>query len=243
MPPRDETARGIIIPFPAAAIRRPPTTFATQPPAGSRVPPRGRLVLAGLALATLVAVVLVAFLVASLAARAAQGRAWRPGPVLHALRSTVPGSVNVLIAGLDAENGTEAAPATRSDAILLLHLDGARERAWLVSIPRDTRVTVPGQGERRIETAYALGGAPLLVSTVERLTRLPVDHVALIDRTGLRRLTDGVGGVALALDPPAGSNQAGGLALEMSGAMAVDYVNEPEPAAAGDLTHIQREHR
>ena len=243
MPPRDETARGIIIPFPAAAIRRPPTTFATQPPAGSRVPPRGRLVLAGLALATLVAVVLVAFLVASLAARAAQGRAWRPGPVLHALRSTVPGSVNVLIAGLDAENGTEATPATRSDAILLLHLDGARERAWLVSIPRDTRVTVPGQGERRIETAYALGGAPLLVSTVERLTRLPVDHVALIDRTGLRRLTDGVGGVALALDPPAGSNQAGGLALEMSGAMAVDYVNEPEPAAAGDLTHIQREHR
>ena len=243
MPPRDETARGIIIPFPATAIRRPPTTFATQPPAGSRVPPRGRLVLAGLALATLVAVVLVAFLVASLAARAAQGRAWRPGPVLHALRSTVPGSVNVLIAGLDAENGTEAAPATRSDAILLLHLDGARERAWLVSIPRDTRVTVPGQGERRIETAYALGGAPLLVSTVERLTRLPVDHVALIDRTGLRRLTDGVGGVALALDPPAGSNQAGGLALEMSGAMAVDYVNEPEPAAAGDLTHIQREHR
>jgi len=243
MPRRDETARGIIIPFPATAIRRPPTTFATQPPAGSRVPPRGRLVLAGLALATLVAVVLVAFLVASLAARAAQGRAWRPGPVLHALRSTVPGSVNVLIAGLDAENGTEAAPATRSDAILLLHLDGARERAWLVSIPRDTRVTVPGQGERRIETAYALGGAPLLVSTVERLTRLPVDHVALIDRTGLRRLTDGVGGVALALDPPAGSNQAGGLALEMSGAMAVDYVNEPEPAAAGDLTHIQREHR
>jgi len=148
-----------------------------------------------------------------------------------------------VLAGLDAEDGVQAAPAPRSDVILLLHLDADRDAAWLVSIPRDARVTVPGHGERRVESAWSLGGAPLFVSTIERLTRLPVDHVAVVDRTGLRRLTDGVGGVALALDPPAGSSQAGGLALELSGAMAVDYMDAPEPAAAGDLEHIRREHR
>ena len=245
MPPRDETARGIIIPFPAAAIRRPPPTFATQPQAGSRVPARARLMLAWLALGALLTAGLVALLVVSVASRAAHQRAWRPGPVLGTpFRSTVPGSVNVLIAGLDAENDTLAANAARSDAILLLHLDAAREQAWLVSIPRDVRVTVPGQGERCIESAYALGGAPLFVSTFERLTRLPVDHVAVIDRAGLRRLTDGVGGVALELDADAASRrQAGCLALQVSGAMAVDYVNESESPAAGDLAHIQREHR
>ena len=245
MPPGDEPARGIIIPFPAAAIRRSPaTTFVTQPVRASRVPPRGRMVLAWFAAGALVAAFVIAFLLAGAASRAAHGRGSPGDAASAALRPTVAGSVNVLIAGLDAEDGTQREPAARSDAILLLHLDADRERAWLVSIPRDARVTVPGHGERRIEAAFALGGSPLLVATFERLTRLPLDHVAIFDRTGLRRLTDGVGGVALDLDPPAGVGRPhGGLALVLSGAMAVDYVNGPGTSAAGDLEHIRREHR
>jgi len=68
--------------------------------------------------------------------------------------------------------------------------------------------------------------------------------VALFDRSGIRRLTDGLGGVALALDPPAGIEpSSAGLALELSGAMAVDYVHGQESAPPGDLEHIRREHR
>jgi len=242
VPPGDQPARGIIIPFPAAAIRRLPATFVTQPVHASRVPPRGRMALTWFAAGSLVAALLVAFLLASAASRAARG-APRSGVASATLRPTVPGSVNVLIAGLDAEDGTLAEPAARSDAILLLHLDADRGRAWLVSIPRDARVTVPGHGERRIETAFAFGGSPLLVATFERLSRLPLDHVAIFDRTGLRRLTDGVGGVALDLDPPADGRTHGGLALVLSGAMAEDYVNGPETSPTGDLEHIRREHR
>jgi len=246
MPPGDEPARGIIIPFPAAAIRRSPaTTFVTQPVRASRVPPRGRMALAWFAAGSVVAALLAAFVFATAASRAARGRGARPGDAaIAALRPTVPGSVNLLIAGLDAEVGTQAGPAARSDAILLLHLDADRGRAWLVSIPCDVRVTVPGHGERRIEAAFAFGGPPLLVATFERLTRLPIDHMAIFDRTGLRRLTDEVGGVALDLDPPAGVGlPRGGLAVVMSGAMAVDYMNGPERSPAGDLEHIRREHR
>jgi LCP family protein required for cell wall assembly len=129
---------------------------------------------------------------------------------------------------------------------MLLHLDADREQAWLVSIPRETRVTVPGHGEYRIDAACALGGPALFVKTFERLTRLPVDHVALIDRTGFRRLTDGVGGVPLNLDPHGAADpdsHLGRLALEMSGAMALDYVSEPRPATSHDQEHIEREHR
>jgi LCP family protein required for cell wall assembly len=240
MPPPNEPVRGIIIPFPAAAIRKPPTpAFVTRP--AFRVPPRGRMALAWFAVGSLVTALLAAFLVAGAASRAARRQGGRSGAV-SGLRTTVPGSVNLLIAGLDAEDGTRAdAP---SDVVALLHLDATREQAWLVSIPRDARVTLPGHGDRRIEAAYELGGPALLVATFERLSRLPVDHVAVIDRTGLRRLTDGVGGVALELDPPAGSDaRHGSLALEVNGAMAVDYVSELERSPAGDLDHIRREHR
>lgn len=245
MPPPDEPARRNIIPFPAAAIRRPPApAFVTRPPSVLTVPARGRLALVWFTLGSLAAALLAAFMIASAASRAAHRHQGRTEPVGAALRSTVPGSVNLLIAGLDAEDGTRQAPAASSDAVLLLHLDADREQAWLVSIPRDARVTLPDHGEHRIEAAYALGGAALFVATFERFTRLPVDHVAVIDRTGLRRLTDGVGGVALDLDPAAGAGPAnGGLALEMTGAMAVDYVSPPEPTPAGDSEHIRREHR
>src|SRR5262245_20652119 len=109
MPIREEPARGIIIPFPAAAIRRPPTpAFVTQSARPQRAYARSRTAL-WLALSSL-----AALLVAGLALR---GLAWSserhgeipsgqprsPGstptaPQPH-LRGVVPGSVNLLIAG------------------------------------------------------------------------------------------------------------------------------------------------
>jgi LCP family protein required for cell wall assembly len=240
MPSRDGPTRGKIIPFPAAAIRRPPSSaFVTQPVPATRVPPRGRVVLAWFALGSLLTALLAAFLL-SVAASSAAHRRGAPPRAAAALRSTVPGSLNLLISGLDANEASADGSAARSDAIMLLHLDADREQAWVVSIPRETRVTVPGHGERRIDAVCALGGSSLLVTTVQRLTRLPVDHVAVIDRTGFRRITDGVGGVPLDLGP---ASPAGGLALELSGAMALDYVSESGASPAGDVEHIRREHR
>jgi LCP family protein required for cell wall assembly len=265
---RPNEPRGIIIPFPIEAIRRmPPPAFVTQTPhggarthaargyRGSGLTPRARIVIAGLALSALVLAVLAGFVLVGVARHGAPSAAMRAfrttgerrgggGPAAD-MRSSVPGSVNLLIAGLDADDGARNEPGTRSDAIMLLHLDADRGGAWLVSIPRDTWVSLPGHGERRIDAAYALGGPALLVETLERFTRLRIDHLAVIDRTGVRRLTDGVGGVDVALDAPApGVADAGrgALALEMSGAMAMDFVNGRDPATSGDAVHIHREH-
>src|ERR1044072_2330211 len=104
-------------------------------------------------------------------------------------------SVNVLIAGLDGEHVTGPAHEARSDAIMVLHLDADRRKAWLVSIPRDAWVPIPGHREDKVNAAYSLGGPPLFVQTVEQLTGLRMDHLVVVDWTGLRRLTDAGGGV------------------------------------------------
>ena len=50
----------------------------------------------------------------------------------------------------------------------------------LVSIPRDSYVPIAGHGRNKLNAAYAFGGAPLLVSTVEAATGLRIDHYAEI---------------------------------------------------------------
>jgi LCP family protein required for cell wall assembly len=248
MPPRDQRPRGTIIPFPIEAIRRhPPPAFVTRSFRTPRVSERDRILIARIALGSLVAAVLAGTVfmgAAALGARRSLARAERErgaGP-----RASVPGSVNLLIAGLETDVAARHDRGSLSDAVMLLHLDADRERAWLVSIPRDAWVRLPGHGDERIDLAYALGGPRLLVATLERLTRLKIDHVAVIDRSGIRRLTDGVGGVAVSLDSPgtAGADaRRGGLALEMSGAMALEYVSERHGLVNGDVDHIRREHR
>jgi LCP family protein required for cell wall assembly len=252
----NEPARGIIIPFPIEAIRRmPPPAFVTPSAPRPGIPARGRIVLAALTLASVLAAAFAGIMLVGAARQGAFGRAergagattrtparFKRSPV--ALRASVPGSVNVLIAGLDAEDGAHDPPGTRSDAIMLLHLDADRAGAWLVSIPRDTWMRLPGHGERRIDAAYALGGPGLLVEALERFTRLRIDHIAVVDHTGLRQLTDGVGGVDVALEAPgpaAAGAPRGALALEMSGAMALDYVAGRDAPASGDAEHIRRE--
>ncbi|GAA1428762.1 hypothetical protein GCM10009616_09200 [Microlunatus lacustris] len=82
-----------------------------------------------------------------------------------------------------------------SDSVMLLHLNAARDRAYVISVPRDTEVTLPGHEERTINYAYSLGGAPLVVQAVEQLTGVRVDHVATINFQGFANLTRDLDGV------------------------------------------------
>src|SRR5690625_1827499 len=67
-------------------------------------------------------------------------------------------SINILLAGLDGENSTENESGSRSDDVMLLHVDGARECASLVSIPRDSWVPILGRGVITLNATYALDG-------------------------------------------------------------------------------------
>ena len=85
----------------------------------------------------------------------------------------------------------------RSDSIMLLHLNQARDQAYVVSIPRNTMVTIPGHGRQSINRAYEFGQAPLVVRTVEGLTKTRIDHVAMIDFAGFVNLTEDLEGVTV----------------------------------------------
>ena len=105
--------------------------------------------------------------------------------------------------------GTDARPAdtepTRTDAIVLVHLDRQTGNVSMLSLPRDLWVTYPDGGEGRINAAYAIGerrfgaggGAALAMSTVERLLGVPVDHYVLINFEGFRTLIDELGGITV----------------------------------------------
>lgn len=83
----------------------------------------------------------------------------------------------------------------RTDTIMLLHTGSGPN--MLMSIPRDSRVAIPGRGTSKINAAFAWGGAPLLVETVEQNTGIRVDHYVEIGFGGLVKMVDAVGGIEI----------------------------------------------
>jgi LCP family protein required for cell wall assembly len=69
-----------------------------------------------------------------------------------------------------------------------------RRHMALVSLPRDTRISVPGHGDHKLNAAYALGGPALTRQTVEQAAGVTVDHTVVVNSTGLAALVDALGG-------------------------------------------------
>jgi len=88
-----------------------------------------------------------------------------------------------------------------SDTIIVMHIPANRKSAQLISIPRDSWVKVRGypsdSGLAKINAAFSYGGPELAVDTVQKLTGMTIDHVAMIDWVGFRELTDALGGVRI----------------------------------------------
>ncbi|MDQ3991877.1 MAG: LCP family protein [Actinomycetota bacterium] len=116
--------------------------------------------------------------------------------------------INVIIVGSDTREGLSdeekevagTVEGRRSDTLILLHLDPRREKAVMLHFPRDLLVDIPGHGENRINTAYNEGGGELVIRTIRRLTRIPLDHYVEVDFVGFRKLVDALGGVRICVD-------------------------------------------
>ncbi len=106
-------------------------------------------------------------------------------------------STNILLLGTDHQNNDQRASDFHSDSVMLLHTEPSKHRLVYLSIPRDLRVPVPGHGEDKINSAMQIGGPALAVRTVEGFTRLPVNHVMVIDFHQFRQLIDNIGGITV----------------------------------------------
>jgi LCP family protein required for cell wall assembly len=114
--------------------------------------------------------------------------------------------LNILILGTDMTfdtlHGNSSDEAGRSDTILLLHLDPLKQKANMVSIPRDSYVNIPGYGYKKINAAFVLGKIELTRQTVEGLTGVKIDRYVVVNTAGLRKLVDLLGGVRIKVEKP-----------------------------------------
>ncbi|MEU4777571.1 LCP family protein [Micromonospora sp. NPDC023633] len=116
------------------------------------------------------------------------------------------GALNILLLGVD---GAAERPYRLADSVLLVHIPADRSRPYLVSLPRDLAVAIPGHGPDKLNAAFLYGageprpdlkrGYELTRRVVADLTGVRVDAGAVLTYPVLHRLTDEVRGVEVCL--------------------------------------------
>jgi LCP family protein required for cell wall assembly len=172
------------------------------------------------------------------------------GPLNAAARpEKAPGTekaLTFLVVGADsrADQGGRPAPAAagreRTTVVMLVRVAPDKKSAAVVSIPHNSLVALPGGGTATVGAAYRSGGGTLLVQTVERLTKLRVDHFAVVDFAGFRQVTDALGGVELRLGPADG-RAAGSPKERLDGAAALAYLRRSDDRVGADLDQVHRQ--
>lgn len=110
--------------------------------------------------------------------------------------------INVLLLGID-DGDSEAAESEpkRTDAIILLSFDPKQNQVAVLSIPRDTKVILPGHKDPdKINAAFAYGGAVMAKQTVANLLRVPIHYYCLADWRGFIDVVNLIGGVDIYVD-------------------------------------------
>ena len=154
---------------------------------------------------------------------------------------------NMLLMGVDSR---EIGEASRSDTLMIVRVDPQQQRVTLISIPRDTRVTIPGHGKTKINAAHAFGGPALVIETVSEITGLPISHYAEVDFKGFKDVVDALGGITVTVpediyDMKAANHVKSAAKLEagtqtLDGAHALTFVRS-RAFPRGDLQRIENQ--
>ena len=177
-------------------------------------------------------------------------------------------AMNYLLVGSDTREGLSkaelkalrvgsvaTAAGKRSDTMLLVHISKARDKAVMISIPRDTFALIPEHTSKsgklipavysKINSSFNWGGAPLLIQTVEEMTELKIDHYIEINFAGFARIVDSIGGVEVCTkkninDPKSHLILEAGVHT-LNGIESLKYVRTREFDGLGDLGRMQRQ--
>ncbi|MFI9385210.1 LCP family protein [Kutzneria sp. NPDC052558] len=178
---------------------------------------------------------------------------------------------NPLPASILRQLRTEANDGFSTDTLILLRIPKDGGKSYAVSIPRDTEVPIAGYRTDKINSAYGAvkyltaqrlrangehdntkieqdsdaAGRQALVSSVQALTGLTVDHYAEVSLYGFYLLSQAIGGVPVCLlhatsDPNSGANFRSGPQT-VSGGSALSFVRQRDNLPHGDLDRIVRQ--
>ncbi|MER7521139.1 LCP family protein [Streptomyces sp. NPDC126499] len=176
--------------------------------------------------------------------------------------------MNILVVGTDGRDRiTEeerrtyrlgGEPCHCTDTVMLVHISENRERASVVSLPRDSYAEMPAHTDLttgrhhnahpvKLNAAYAEGGPGLTVRTVESMTGVKIDHYLEVDFTSFMKTVDAVGGVQICTTKPLKDSHTG-LDLpagphELNGGEALQYVRARHVDGAADIGRIQRQQK
>ncbi|MBB6350740.1 LCP family protein required for cell wall assembly [Nonomuraea muscovyensis] len=178
------------------------------------------------------------------------------------------GALNVLLVGSDTRAGKgnarygqaqarmADAGGKRTDTMILMHISPNRDKAQLVSFPRDSMVQIPQcknettkqvMPPRRdmINSAYNSGGIACTMSTIEQLTGIRVDHFVEVDFSGFKNIVDALGGIEICLKSGV-NDRASKLTLppgksRLNGEQALGYVRLRKYGDGSDIQRIKRQ--
>lgn len=157
-----------------------------------------------------------------------------------------------------------------TDTMMIVHVPADGSKATLISLPRDTYVSIPGYGMNKLNAAYGFGynnssgdanakraaGADLLVQTVESLTGLNIDHYVQVGLIGFYRIAQAIHGVPVnlcnAVDDTVAHNlatgQDGGSGLKISAGkhdlnavQSLEFVRQRHNLTNGDIDRTARQ--
>lgn len=178
-------------------------------------------------------------------------------------------ALNYLLVGSDTREGltkeemkllrvgsTKTAAGGRSDTMLLVHISKDRDKAFLVSLPRDSLVTIPAHlssdgksqildRQNKLNAAFAFGGAPLLIQTIERATNLKVDHYIEVSFAGFAGIVNALDGIEVCtkvdIDDPKSHLVLAAGTHTLNGIEALKYVRTRDFDGRGDIGRMQRQ--
>ncbi|MCL1696825.1 MULTISPECIES: LCP family protein [unclassified Lysinibacillus] len=101
---------------------------------------------------------------------------------------------SVLMLGVDERKNDSG----RSDTMIVITVNPEKHTMKMLSIPRDTRTEIVGHDSvDKINHAYAFGGVPMAVNTVEHFLDIPIDYYVFINMEGFLQIIDTIGGVTI----------------------------------------------
>ncbi|MDO4987451.1 MAG: LCP family protein [Synergistes sp.] len=153
------------------------------------------------------------------------------------------GRINILLLGEDDVEGSR-----RSDTILFITVDIDDKNMRVMSLPRDTRVSIPGHGVQKLNHAFAYGGADLMKKTVENYLQEPILYHVIVDYNSFPEFVDMLGGVEVDVQKKMRYvDRAGKLDINISpglqvlnGKKALHFVRFRKDAL-GDIGRVQRQ--
>ena len=104
---------------------------------------------------------------------------------------------SILLLGVDERKNDIG----RSDTMIVMTVNPNKQSINMLSLPRDTRTDIVGHGTvDKMNHAYAYGGIPMSINTVEGFLDIPIDYYVKMNMDGFQEIVDAVGGVTVEND-------------------------------------------